>query len=486
MGIRWNAAVRSSFHLWMLAAWCGAGMLVSSAQAADEVSLPDNLARSALAAATSEHNASYLAKFATDGKIPPPGSTSEDLSAAWCVLKAKTGDAADFTLDWDQPVDVAEIVYFGRTSWFMEECFKDYEVYLDDAAQPAAKGTLQMIHGPQRIAIPPAKAQKITIKFLNSYGGFNPGAAEIMVFGQELSRKQAALLHRLSGVVEIAGVDQVAPDALRELIQWMQKTHGPAYPQADGHLARLAALGQRDDDEAQQELARLQRDVLLFDVDRVAGDQAARDHGLARLHVSLRRPAERRRAVRRPAARTGRAAGRIGRLAGRPDPGLRPVLRRHAGPVQLAAEDGRRVSPVDGQHRRQRPAAADRRPVARLQRLLAARRRHRFSQHARAAVRLLLARAGRRPAPHGRRRLERGAAVGQLPERLHALPCWRTGGSSTRGGNTWIGRRFRSRACGRSTRTARDWPATSATACCRRARSWKPGRFPARRRSSAP
>ena len=49
----------------------------------------------------------------------------------------------------------------------------------------------------------------------------------------------------------------------------MQKTHGPAYPQADEHLARLAALGQRDDDEAQQELARLQRDVLLFDVDRL-------------------------------------------------------------------------------------------------------------------------------------------------------------------------------------------------------------------------
>ena len=56
------------------------------------------------------------------------------------------------------------------------------------AAQPAAKGTLEMIHGPQRIAIPPAQAHKITIKFLNSYGGFNPGAAEIMVFGQELSR----------------------------------------------------------------------------------------------------------------------------------------------------------------------------------------------------------------------------------------------------------------------------------------------------------
>nr|MCU0981460.1 hypothetical protein [Pirellulaceae bacterium] len=247
MGIHRDAAVRSSFYSGLLAAWCGAGMLVCPTRAADEVTLPENLARSAVAAATSEHNASYLAKFATDGKIPPQGSAAEDLS--------------------DQPVEVAEIVYFGRTSWFMEECFKDFEVYLDDAAQPAAKGTLEMVHGPQRIAVSPAKARKITIKFLNSYGGMNPGAAEIMVFGQELSRKQATLLHRLSGVIEIAGVDQVSPDALREMIAWLQQTHGPAYPAADKHLARLAALSQRDDDDAQQELARLQRDVLLFDLD---------------------------------------------------------------------------------------------------------------------------------------------------------------------------------------------------------------------------
>lgn len=253
---------------WLLAAWLAAVFAVR-AGAADGVKLPDNLARSASVSATSEHNASYLAKFAADGKIPPPGSTSEDLNAAWCVLKAKTGDAADFTLAWNQPVDVAEIVYFGRTSWFMQECFKDYEIHLDNATQPAAKGTLEMLHGPQRITIAPAKVRKITIKFLTSYGGYNPGAAEIMVFGQELSRQQAALLAKLSGMVEIAGVDQVTPDALRDMIQWMHKTHGPAYARADEHLAHLAALGSRDDDEARAQLARLQRDVLLFDVDRL-------------------------------------------------------------------------------------------------------------------------------------------------------------------------------------------------------------------------
>ena len=60
MGIRWNAAVRSSFYSWLLAAWCGAGILVAPTRAADEVALPDNLARSAVAAATSEHNALVL------------------------------------------------------------------------------------------------------------------------------------------------------------------------------------------------------------------------------------------------------------------------------------------------------------------------------------------------------------------------------------------------------------------------------------------
>ncbi|HPM82365.1 MAG TPA: discoidin domain-containing protein [Candidatus Anammoximicrobium sp.] len=245
MSTRNGAVVRLSFCRRLFAAWFAAVILAAPARAADNMTLPDNLARSAHADATSEHNASYLAKFASDGKIPLPGSTSADLNAAWCVLKAKTGDAADLTLTWNQPVDVAEIVYFGRTSWFMNECFKDYEVYVDEAAQPAAKGMLEMLHGPQRIALPPAKARKVTIKFLNSYGGFNPGAAEIMVFGQKLSRQQVALLQRLSGAVEIAGADQVAPHSLRELIQWLEKTHGPAYAQADEHLARLAALESR-------------------------------------------------------------------------------------------------------------------------------------------------------------------------------------------------------------------------------------------------
>ena len=247
------------------------GLLVftSNAIAVEQTSLPDNRARTAQAAATSEHNASYLAKFAVDGKLPPPGSTTQDLNAAWCVLKAKTGDAADFTLTWTEPVRVAEIVYFGRTAWFLQECFKEYEVYLDDADRPAAKGTFEMLHGPQRIAIEPASVRQLTIKFLNSYGGPNPGAAEIMVFDQPLSRRQIAQLNRLSGSVEIAGVDQVSRDALGELIRSLQQTYGAAYAAGPRHLAELAALPAGEDEATEQTLARLQREALLFDVDRL-------------------------------------------------------------------------------------------------------------------------------------------------------------------------------------------------------------------------
>jgi len=111
--------------------------LCSAAAAA----MPENLAPKATASASSEHNEHYLARFAIDGKIPPAGSHAADLDAAWCVLKAKSGDQADFTLRWPQPVELCELIYFGRTSWFINECWKDYEVFLDDARQPDRKST---------------------------------------------------------------------------------------------------------------------------------------------------------------------------------------------------------------------------------------------------------------------------------------------------------------------------------------------------------
>ena len=104
-----------------------------------------NLAPKATVSATSTHDDRFLAKYAVDGQVPPRDSKQAELGRAWCVSKSKTGDRAEFFLQWEQPIDVAEIVYFGRTAWMMTECFRDFEVYVDDGRQPAVTGSFEMI-----------------------------------------------------------------------------------------------------------------------------------------------------------------------------------------------------------------------------------------------------------------------------------------------------------------------------------------------------
>ncbi len=161
--------------------------------------LPENLARKATASADSHYSDQYLAKFAVDGQIPPAGSTSADVGKAWCVKGDTHRNSARFTLQWNEPVTIAEIVYYGRTAWFAEECWKDYELYLDGATTPAAKGQFEMAEGPQRIKLPAAaRAKAVTIRFASSYGGMNPGAAEIQAFAQSPADAALPKLRKLA------------------------------------------------------------------------------------------------------------------------------------------------------------------------------------------------------------------------------------------------------------------------------------------------
>jgi hypothetical protein len=144
---------------------------------------PANLARLAKTSASSEYSGAYLAKFAIDGVIPELMS-KDDAGRAWAVNGSQARDRASFVLEWEQPVRVAEIIYYGRTSWLIGECWKGYEVRFDDAGEPAAKGQFEMNAGPQRIAVPPATVREIRLDFLGSYGGLNPGAAEIEVYSE--------------------------------------------------------------------------------------------------------------------------------------------------------------------------------------------------------------------------------------------------------------------------------------------------------------
>ena len=270
------------------------GLFAASTSAA----MPENLARKAKAWANSEHNSQYLVQFAIDGKIPAAGSTSADLGAAWCVHKAKSGDQAEFRLQWDKPVELAELIYWGRTTWFVNECWKDYEVYLDDAKTPIVTGTFRMVHGPQRVKIPKDQVTKVTMKFLNSYGGFNPGALEIQAFGRSLTRAEFAQI-AAQGQGSVAGMPSLEkpdPKQVRALIDQLAAIHGASYAQATEHRARLERLekalagtgGEGDTradealDQVEADLVQLQRDVLLFDVDKAV---VIRRHEIDATHV---------------------------------------------------------------------------------------------------------------------------------------------------------------------------------------------------------
>ena len=158
--------------------------------AAPAHSAPENLARKATVSATSEYNqppARLLAKQAIDGLIPEM-LDHEDWETAWAVDGAKWGNRVEFALEWEAPVRVAEIIYYGRTSWLIGECFRQCEVRVDDQPEVVAHRFFEMNAGPQRIPIdPPRDARKVTLTFVEAYQGSNPGAAEIEVYPESPS-----------------------------------------------------------------------------------------------------------------------------------------------------------------------------------------------------------------------------------------------------------------------------------------------------------
>jgi hypothetical protein len=166
--------------------------LAAGAQAAP----PANLAPLARVTASSEFNARHAARFAIDGRIPAAGEQS-DANEDWCVRGDTHRHGAEFTLEWSNAVRVAEIACSGRTAWFAEECWKDCEVFAG-GTNLVARARLEMAHGPQRIRLTaPVTTSRLTLKFLSSYGGPNPGASEIQVFSEAAPDSFYAEMRRL-------------------------------------------------------------------------------------------------------------------------------------------------------------------------------------------------------------------------------------------------------------------------------------------------
>jgi hypothetical protein len=160
-----------------------------------------NLAATATISASSELEApKFAAANVADGLIAPQGSgvlevlPDDKPAKSWAVNGETAKGQGELLFTWKEPVTVDQVVYFGRTPWLVQECFKDYEVYLNAGDQPAVKGTFEMKHGPQRVRFTKSAVTKLRIKFLNSHGGPNPGAAEVLVLGDEVSDEALAAL----------------------------------------------------------------------------------------------------------------------------------------------------------------------------------------------------------------------------------------------------------------------------------------------------
>jgi hypothetical protein len=148
----------------------------SSAMALDG-NLPENLATKARASASSQFSDSYRPQMATSGVMP---SDVQPDGGDWAVRGTQNGW---FELQWDQPVEAAQILYYARTTSPLLECFKDYAVYLNGEMKPAVQGTLEHRRGPQKIALPKHRVTRIRVEFLSSHpDALNPGAAEIAVY----------------------------------------------------------------------------------------------------------------------------------------------------------------------------------------------------------------------------------------------------------------------------------------------------------------
>jgi hypothetical protein len=113
-----------------------------------------------------------------DGGVPAAGSR-DSANQIWDFKKTEL--PATLVFDWGQPQPVRTVAYYGKTSWGFE-CFSDYEIWLDDATTPVAKGAFRQGHGPQLVELPEgSRATKLTLKILSASGG-NPGASEVQVF----------------------------------------------------------------------------------------------------------------------------------------------------------------------------------------------------------------------------------------------------------------------------------------------------------------
>ena len=114
----------------------------------------ENLASKAAISASGRRDAGYDSRFVADGEIPNAGSKDERLEV-WCLRQHIAKDAW-LSFQWQEPVEIASVVYWGRSTSDHDN-FSSCKVFLDGdreaiASVPLAKGTqAQVIALPRKV-----------------------------------------------------------------------------------------------------------------------------------------------------------------------------------------------------------------------------------------------------------------------------------------------------------------------------------------------
>jgi hypothetical protein len=242
-------------------------LVVSIFSAAAFAQAPSNLAPKARITASSIFSKDYQARFVASGRVPDGGGRN-DLRQAWCVDGRTHRHGAEISFAWDEPVTVSEVIYYGRTAWFLEECWKDFELFAENSDQTIARGQFEMRSGPQRIRLSnPIQTTQLRLNFTSSYGGLNPGASEIQIFSKSPGDRELRRLSNFGG----PPIDEPEVNHLRQLLGELGQTHGAGYSLHPAHSLRLSDLHIKADagQDMDQSLLELQREILLFDVEKL-------------------------------------------------------------------------------------------------------------------------------------------------------------------------------------------------------------------------
>ena len=137
---------------------------------------------------------SATAASVADGLMPAIGSR-DDRNGGWRVRPDQLPAALTFT--WPEPVTVSTVVCYGDSTWGFQG-FKDYALFLDEAATPVIEGGLRIGHGPQLITLPePVRVRRLRLEFRSPQPDVKrAGTAEVQIFSQP--PEQADLLCRFT------------------------------------------------------------------------------------------------------------------------------------------------------------------------------------------------------------------------------------------------------------------------------------------------